>query len=188
MAQVIDYKVFKKRMQLKIAAAKKAMKEIEKTPRDDISIQQLIVECKMKKQEKGEKGQLIDLNSRRSPETQKQVIARINAGDIKEEAEQNTNTTVFEGSHQTRGKAIPRSLIEIKRFLGTLNNNERIKVERLVEDIALDARVRDRSFTCTMTYMRVNKDPEISTLYEKIRAAIFANIGVMLPEIPDETA
>ena len=80
----------------------------------------------------------------------KQAQQRIDAHFIREEMRRNSGTTVFGGSHVTTGGRMPRSVREVKRFLGTLSAGEQKKIERLVEDITLDARVHDRTFTCLL--------------------------------------
>ena len=127
-------------------------------------------------------GQVIDLDSRRKYAAKKKVHERIDEREIEREMKKNSQTTSFGGSHRVRLEGLPRSVREVKRFLATLSEHEQLKAERIVEDITLDARVGDRSFACTLVYLRSNKDPEILEIYKKIRTAIFTNLGIMLPE------
>lgn len=131
---------------------------------------------------------VVELDSRRSFIEKQGIRKRINRATIREEMEQNGKTTVFEGSHRVTLTGMSRSLQEIERVLLALTDRERTKLEQLAKDIALDVHVRDWNFTCTVISLGNNQDPEVSALYKKLRATVFLNIGVMLPEIPNDVA
>lgn len=128
---------------------------------------------------------IVDINSRRNFREQRKIAKRLKTADTKQEMNDDGKTTVFEGSHiitESDITNIPRFAETILRFLKKLTERERAKLQHLVENITLDARVKDRSFTCTMMYLRASSDPEILKLYGRMRAAIFVHRHVMLPE------
>ncbi len=132
-------------------------------------------------------GQVIDLDSRREPAAEKKVRERVETNNVREVMEQKAQIKRFGASrivNEDYLKELPRSVREVRRFLATLSEREQLKAERLVEDITIDARVHDHSFTCTAVYLRSNKDPEIPPIYQKIRTAVYVNLGIMLPELP----
>ncbi len=127
-------------------------------------------------------GQVIDLDSRRNARTQKNVHERIDERDIEQEMKENGKTTKFRGSHTVVPVENPRSIKEMERVLGNLDTLDKKRARRILEDILLDIRVDDRDFRCISVFMRLNKDPEILALYNRIRTALFVNLKIILPE------